>query len=923
MNGSLMSGDEFATSGRYGEFTTNSSGEYTGWFCVVPTGNAVYAESNACYFYVQLNDGNGGTSISQAFRTTSTVKCLSPGQQGNNDKCTPFKIFTNAPAESIIATWADTTNTSGTYRPSYCNFVESNGISEGWNATSWYAASPSVDGTSGATMVLRNNNPGNAEGGEGIQSIVVFSTATGNQIGCPLINSSMIYSDGNNGTQSTAANGNGNYKSATPEEIYPNSLGANPSISIAASPSGTICSGTSVTFTATPTNGGTTPSYQWKLNGNNVGSNSTTYTNSSLANNDVVSCVITASADGCPFTNGISSNSVTMTVNTTPSVPSAISGSATVCSGTAQTYSVTNVNGVTYSWTLPGTWSGSSSTNSINATVGTSGGTISVTASQNGCTSASSTLGVTVNTTPTVTVSSLPDTLCKWAGNVTLSGGSPVGGTFSGTGVSGNTLQPSQVNVGVSSITYTYSANGCSASANESYYNKAGFIIPSGYDNTLPFDPCFQTQIISGSNNWTYTTSNLNGVLAPASDGIFKFTNTNAGDKARLVLPTIDFTGMNNPTMTLSWSRSNVSPSILDSVRILGSNDGGNTWSWLRSMGRASATNPNQAWQANVIPLYQYGNSSNIMIALEASSAGSGQEMGIDRIQFADSDCPQITGIGLSGNQNTATLSWNMVNNSTYTVRYGLRPDGPFTQTINNATSPITISSLILDTTYFFQVRQICQSPAVVVAWPTTYFTYYTGSNVASCQKPNGLYNSQGNSSTSRVLNWANTTTADSFQVQIWKDSLNNGNYTLVRAFFVNGANYTHTINNLSLSTNYRWRVRSRCGLNGVSVYSGWNYFTTPSSRLTAPQSNGFESMIALYPNPAHASVTLKIETEESGSNQLMLVDLNGKVVYSKSIEVSEGENEFSIGLDGFSAGIYQVIIKSETSVNYRKLIVQ
>ena len=89
------------------------------------------------------------------------------------------------------------------------------------------------------------------------------------------------------------------------------------SISISASQNN-VCAGTSVTFTAVPTNGGLSPSYQWKVNGVNTGPNSSTFTYTPI-NNDVVTCVLTSSIMTCIINNPATSNAITITVN--PSQP--------------------------------------------------------------------------------------------------------------------------------------------------------------------------------------------------------------------------------------------------------------------------------------------------------------------------------------------------------------------------------------------------------------------------------------------------------------------------------------------------------------------------------------------------------------------------------------------------------------------------
>ncbi len=124
------------------------------------------------------------------------------------------------------------------------------------------------------------------------------------------------------------------------------------SVSITASAT-TICPGDNVTFTATPTNGGSSPVYQWYLNGSSVGTNSSTYSNASLSNNDQVYCVLTSS-EGCVSGNPATSNTATINVNTESTAPSSITASANpVCPGNSTTLSVNGGSlgtGATWEW---------------------------------------------------------------------------------------------------------------------------------------------------------------------------------------------------------------------------------------------------------------------------------------------------------------------------------------------------------------------------------------------------------------------------------------------------------------------------------------------------------------------------------------------------------------------------------------------
>jgi Secretion system C-terminal sorting domain len=147
------------------------------------------------------------------------------------------------------------------------------------------------------------------------------------------------------------------------DSIYTSTLAVNEVLAVAhvavsiTSGANPGCLGDPITFTATPTNGGSSPSYQWQVNGANVGTAST-YTSSLLVNNDVVRCIMTSSISpvgnspdtSAPITMILGPKGVLDTVTITAS-------SLGICVGASDTFTATPINGgssPTYQWYLNG-----------------------------------------------------------------------------------------------------------------------------------------------------------------------------------------------------------------------------------------------------------------------------------------------------------------------------------------------------------------------------------------------------------------------------------------------------------------------------------------------------------------------------------------------------------------------------------------
>jgi hypothetical protein len=354
-----------------------------------------------------------------------------------------------------------------------------------------------------------------------------------------------------------------------------------PTINISSS-ANSICAGTAVTFTATSTNGGTAPIYQWQVNGSNVGTNSNTFTSSTLNNNDQVKCILTSNA-ACATPNIVSSNIINMIVSAS-GVPAVTISTAntTVCAGSNITFTATPAYGgssPSYQWQVNGINTGTNSniftTNSL-----TNGSVVKVImtssascASQPTATSNAITINIS-SVIPTVNISASSNNICPGA-NVMFTATTTNGGTTPvyqwkkngiNTGTNSNTYSSNTLlNGDVISVSLTSNA----ACANPATVNSNNISITvnsvtpatisiNGVTTVSPGASTLISSVVSNGGSspayqWqdstsTHTWQNISG----ATSSSVNYSPASTGNKLKCI-----FTA-NNPCLTNNGVTSNV-----------------------------------------------------------------------------------------------------------------------------------------------------------------------------------------------------------------------------------------------------------------------------------------------------------------------------------------------------------------------------
>lgn len=595
-----------------------------------------------------------------------------------------------------------------------------------------------------------------------------------------------------------------------------------------------------------------------------------------------------------------------------PATPGLITGSNTICSNaTNLTYTLAPVMGASYSWTLPSGWSGTSSTNTMITSPGTSG-VISVAATNLCGASPTQTFNVVVNPNPTITVSS--GTVCigqsfnlspSGATSYTFVGGGPVvsptvnssytvTGTSSAGCISTNTaistvtaLTTPTVNITVSTNTLCSGQSSTLSASGAATYSWNPGMIPGSSIVVTPTTTTTYFAIATGTNGC------INNPYSQTTVTVFPLPIANAGSTQTIncAFSTVTLTGTGLGGYV--WS----GPGIVSGGNLPNATvNSPGTYS-LTGISSAGCSSANTA-TVNVMldltpPSLSITPSSNAICAgdpvtLNAGGANTyswntGATSGVIVVTPSTSTAYVLTGTN-TVNGCSSTTSTNITVNASPSVSVnstaGIICEGGSvtlsasgTNTYSWSTGPST-SSIIVSPTTTTNYTVIgtntttgCQANSVITITvnPLPIFTVTTSDSLVC----------------GPLFQETATLTVNGGTSYSWSTG-NNGSIIVVSPTVTT----TYTVFGYDVNGCSNTSVFTQSVSSCVSVYENQNYF----------------SEIKFLPNPNNGVFQIILQNE----SECIIYDTNGKVIYHENLE--KGNN--LIDIRGENSGIYFVKVK-------------
>ena len=248
---------------------------------------------------------------------------------------------------------------------------------------------------------------------------------------------------------------------------------------------------------------------------------------------------------------------------------------------------------------------------------------------------------------------------------------------------------------------------------------------------------------------------------------------------------------------------------------------------------------------------------------------------------------------------------------------YEIAKDAAFTQLVAGSevdTNFVTASNLMFGQKYYWRVRGRHQSDTS--QWSTPFS--FTSINTVFLKQPADL---QQNVALKPILQWSKQTGIVNYE--LWLDSDSSFNNPILK-FKPTANDVQYQVSKtLSLLKTYYWKMRaySDGGLTAdTSAWSPvWSFVTTDATGIPGNTPSSF----SIYPNPTSGTIFLKLDSRETTTIQFELIDLLGKKLMEKTINLSAGQNVKEIILENINKGIYVIRLKLDGNIINQKIIVE